>query len=834
MRFEGRPRLILAIATMASPAALRADAASTPAWLAPGIGVVLLASAGALFLHLYRLLTTASRVEKQSRARAGSIAKLAEAQVRDAELRYQALFEVLPVPIGIVASDGRVHAANPAFLALVGVSSVDELDHAGALSARIAGDRDFERTTEFIAENGVVEQRVWKLRVHGGEAVVTVHGVMAAEPRGAFQLTLTDVTELRRAETQVVDLKMQMEQTRLTADARVRDLLDQSMEMAAVRDRAVRLARRRTEILAGLGAELQRQVAPITNATPTMRNLVTGKGLEVVELVSGAADSLAATVEDLREFSRVESGQLELASINFSLRSLVESVADEFADRAEAQGIEMVCRIRPDVPDAVIGDPARIRQIVFTLLANAVEHTHAGEVAVNVSVARDGATDAVVRIEVEDSGEGIPPEASATLFDLAPAALSAGAANSGAAWQTSARARSGRFGLAMARHLVERMSGQIGVESEPGQGTLFWLAIRLAKLVAPGDQTVDLSVLRGKRALVVDDAPSCRGVLVEILRNWGLAADTAEQSMEAVDRCQKAAAAGTPFHFVLLDYELPGMNGLETAEAIMDLQAGSSILLTIPPSLRHWREEPFLHGIRAALSKPVHAGDLYAALRECLPEMTIEAPAETPAAATATEEPGHTAEAAEPPADQTAADLATLGEAISDEAILGPELARPEEIDLPAPVVAIPAPQAEANVTPCVLLAEDNLVNQRVARRLVEKMGYRVEVVDDGRKAVNAAQNGKYALILMDCQMPEMDGLSATAEIRKLESPVRNIPIVAMTANSMRGDRERCLDAGMNDYVSKPVAFETLHSVLSYWLTRTGAAPAARSAAASA
>ncbi|MEZ5355199.1 MAG: response regulator [Bryobacteraceae bacterium] len=770
----------------------------------PAIAAVLAISATVLFVLLYRMLSAASQRERESRAQAVSLARNATAQALTADLRYQALFESVPTPLCLVDASGRLTAANPAMVLLLGAGSADELNEPGALAERITGEGEFARTLELINQNGLVENRTWKLRGADEELTVTVHGMRLSEPESGYQFALSDVTALRRAETQVVDTKLQLEQTRTSADAKVRDLLEQSMEMAAVRDRAVRLARRRTEILAGLGDELQRQTAPIANTVPLILNRLPEGQREVGELLSSSARALSTTIDDLREFSRIEGGQLELNSINFSLRSLIESVADELADKAESRGIELLCLIRQGVPDAVIGDPARLRQIVLNLLTNAVEHTQAGEVSINVSLARDGEAEATIRFEVEDSGEGIDPAAIPGLFDLAPS-LDAVRGRGG---------RSGRFGLAMSRHLVERMSGQMGVESEPGQGTLFWFAVRLRKLLTAGATAADLSVLRGMRALVVDDAASCRGVLAETLRNWGMTVATAEQAMEAVDLCQKAVAEGKPFQFILLDYELPGMNGIETAEALLDLQVPGGLILTIPPSLRHWREEPFLHGIHAALSKPIHAGDLYEALRACLaaagPQTGTESlarlsetvtgasggPAETPVNG---ESPAQEFKREEP--GQFAADSAGREHAVAESA--APDGGRLQ-----------------------ILLAEDNLVNQRVARRLVEKMGYSVEVVNDGRQAVAAARDGNYALILMDCQMPELDGLAATAEIRRLPGAARNIPIIAMTANSMRGDRERCLDAGMNDYVSKPVAFETLNSVLSYWLSHAKAASA--------
>jgi CheY-like chemotaxis protein len=473
-----------------------------------------------------------------------------------------------------------------------------------------------------------------------------------------------------------------------------------------------------------------------------------------------------------------------LAEVAFSIRSLVESVADSVAEKAEANGVEMICNVSGDTPGAVAGDAGRLRQILQSLVANAVEHTHSGEVSLRAEVTGEMGDSTVIRFEVEDSGDGIGTEALAAIFEPSAQAIAARGRST----------RNGRLGLAMSHKLVELMGGQMGVESAPGQGTRFWFAIRLKKRVAAngkadslaasaeaGADPEKLSSLENRRVLVVDDVASARGVVVEMLQRMGMRVGTASGGHDAVQALLDAAAGGDPFAVAILDYEMPGGNGLETSQAILDLPVGrhTSLILTIPASLRHWRDEPVLEGVQAVISKPVQENALTAALLRCADEI-------------ARREPVHA--------------LTELNDALN-----GAERGS-DSVEEEAPPRRV------------VLIAEDNLVNQRVARSLVEKMGYATEVVSDGRQAVDAVAHRRFDLILMDCQMPELDGLSATAEIRAMEGEVRYTPIIAMTANAMRGDRERCLDAGMNDYVSKPVVYETLHSVLSYWLSRSEAA----------
>jgi CheY-like chemotaxis protein len=337
-------------------------------------------------------------------------------------------------------------------------------------------------------------------------------------------------------------------------------------------------------------------------------------------------------------------------------------------------------------------------------------------------------------------------------------------------------ARSGQrrgigLGLPIAKHLVERMGGQIGIESEPGQGSLVWFQLSLSKQKGAEPWRVETAPLKGKRLIIVDDVASSRGMLVDVASGWGMQVSTAEEPMQALEMLQVGAHTGTPFDFLLVDYDLPGLGGLGLAEAVLDDPATAStrVILIVPHSQQNWQDEPLLVGLEAVIAKPVRVMQLLELL------LSLEE-------------------------NRRCAEVARLDEHIR----------RSEEPG---------KPQTER---PKVLVVEDNVVNQKVAVRLVEKMGCRVELSANGQEALSAIARDTFDLVLMDCQMPVMDGFEATAAIRGLEGDVRSIPVIAMTANAMQGDRERCLAAGMDDYLSKPVSYEDLKSMVNRWLARTG------------
>jgi two-component system sensor histidine kinase/response regulator len=453
----------------------------------------------------------------------------------------------------------------------------------------------------------------------------------------------------------------------------------------------------------------------------------------------------------------------------------VDDVADLLAGSAHDKGLELVTLLEPDVPALLRADPGRLRQVLTNLIGNAIKFTELGEVMLRVSLdrpagetARADQSDAteqsqperlLVRFEVRDTGIGISEVARSRLFQ----------AFSQADGSTTRRYGGTGLGLTISRQLVELMGGQIGLVSEPGRGSTFWFAVPLERSDAvPELLPAPRAELTGVRVLIVDDSQTNRTILERQIASWGMHAVSASDGSSALAMLRAGHATGRPFDLAVLDLQMPGMDGLELATQIRSIAALALLPMVMLTSIgMHGREAAFRQsGIAAALTKPVREPQLLSALTEAL--------------------------------------TARSGNILA---------ARRR-----APMSGAPATLRTVGNRPRVLVAEDNPVNQRVAVRMLERLGLGADVAADGREAVQSFGRQPYAAILMDCQMPELDGFEATARIRAREGHDRHTPIIAMTASAMRGDRERCLAAGMDDYLSKPVTIASLRTVLERWL----------------
>jgi CheY-like chemotaxis protein/HPt (histidine-containing phosphotransfer) domain-containing protein len=484
---------------------------------------------------------------------------------------------------------------------------------------------------------------------------------------------------------------------------------------------------------------------------------------EFAESLKGSAESLLTIIDDILDFSKIEAGQLQFERVEFEPREVVESAVEMFAEVAHAKRVELASMVYEGVPGRLRGDPVRLRQVLVNLVGNAVKFTSEGEVVVQVTRTGEPGGRAELRFEVRDTGIGISAEARRRLFQ--PFTQADGS--------TTRKYGGTGLGLAISRHLVGLMGGEIGVESEPGRGSTFWFTARFDEAEAgPAATPSPAADLRGARVLVVDDHATNRKILTHLTAAWGMLPEEAESGSRALELLRGAAARGQAFDVAILDLQMPDMDGFDLARVIKGdaLIAGTPLVLMPSFTQRGHTELTRRLGIAAYLPKPVRQSRLY----NCL--MAVVA-------------------GAEPRGDS------------ESQAAVGP-----------------------AQVAPAgrrVLVAEDNPTNRKVAQYQLMGLGYEVEVVANGVQALRALEQGGYDLVLMDCQMPEMDGYAATAEIRRRESQrgAPPIPIVAMTANALKGERERCVAAGMNDYVSKPVRVETLRSVLEHWLG-VGGAPA--------
>ena len=644
---------------------------------------------------------------------------------------YRSIFENAIEGIFQTTRDGQYLNVNPALAKMYGYDSKEDLVHG---LTRIDNQLyvNPKRRDEFVAE--MRQHRIVRgfeseiFRKDGSKMWISENARAVGDADGNllyYEGMVEDITERKRLET----------------------------ELKAAMHAAEAANRMKSEFLANMSHEIRTPMNGVMGMTDLLlMSPLTPEQRGFANTVRVSGESLLIVINDILDFSKIEAGKLDLEVIDFDLREAIDNVMDLLAAQAHSKGLELAAYIPPDVATALRGDPGRMRQIINNLVGNAVKFTSQGEVVVKVSRMSGNDKQVMLRFEVRDTGIGIELDAQKRLFEAFSQADSS----------TTRRYGGTGLGLAISKRLVELMGGEIGVHSVPGQGSTFWFVAQF-DLPQSNLKLPTTKDMRGLHVLIVDDNATNREILTHYCHLWKLRSECAASGEEAL-HLLRFTATDDPFELVILDMQMPKMDGLMLARAIKADPMIKGVQLMMLTSLGQQLDPEDLKdaGIEACVLKPVQQARLLERLSEVL-----------------------------------SGSLSKWAEAVKVSGRL-PNL---------------PASQTPVNI----LVTEDNRINQMVALGLLQKLGYAADLASNGVEALVAMKKTPYDIIFMDCQMPELDGYETTRRIRS-EQRVHVPRIIAMTANAIRGEEERCLEAGMDDYLSKPVRIDELRSMLERWL----------------